>query len=74
MTTPLKRVRRELGIKQETIAAALGVSQAHISCVENRKERASPDLAERIVRFFGREQITEEQILYPQRFADKEAA
>lgn len=74
MTTPLKRARLDLGINQETLAAALGISQAHISSLENRKERASADLAEKIVEYFGSHNITEVQILYPERFANKEAA
>ena len=47
----------------------LRVSHAgNISRLENGKQRASPDLAERLAKHFGYA-ITEIQILYPERFS-----
>ncbi|MCE5182341.1 MAG: helix-turn-helix domain-containing protein [Betaproteobacteria bacterium] len=72
--TPLKLARKKAGKKQEELAAAAGVSQAHISCLENLTERASPVVAEKIAAYLGRDLITEEQILYPERFMEQQAA
>lgn len=38
------------------------------------KARASAEMAEKLVAELGRELITEEQILYPERFIGKKAA
>jgi hypothetical protein len=35
--------------------------------------RASAELAEKLVAVFGRQMITEEEILYPERFQDLDA-
>lgn len=65
---PLKSARKRLGKTQADLADAAGVSQAHISALEIMKERASPALAEKLVELLGRANITEEQILYPDRY------
>lgn len=69
--TPLKAARRKQRLTQKTLAAAAGVTQAHISAVENGVDRASAELAERLVAALGRHSITEEEILYPDRFASQ---
>lgn len=71
--TPLRRARKARGMTQEDLARAVGVTQTHISCIETMAERASPDLAARLVAVLGRQLISEEQILYPERFAKKAA-
>lgn len=71
MQTPLKLIRKKRGKTQEDVANAVGVSQAHISSLEANKERASPDLAEKLAEYLGRDLITEEQILYPERFMEE---
>lgn len=67
--TPLRAARTKRKLTQRQLAAAVGVSQAHISAVENGMDRASPELAEKLVTVIGRPLITEEKILYPERFA-----
>lgn len=69
--TPLKTARTSKGLTQEALAARVDVSQAHLSSVENMNERASPELAEKLVKVLGRKLITEEQVLYPKRFLGK---
>lgn len=68
--TPLQSARKSKGLTQEQLAKKVGVSQAHISDLERNEERASADLAARLVKALGRRRIREEQILYPERFVD----
>lgn len=68
--TPLKAIRMKRKLTQKLLAAAVGVTQAHISAVENGVDRASPELAERLVAVLGRPSITEEEILYPERYME----
>lgn len=66
--SPMKRARKRLGLTQQQAAKAGEVSQAHLCNVENGRERASPQLAEKLAGVLG---IPEEQILYPERFPDE---
>lgn len=68
--TPLSKIRRRMKLTQQELALAVDVTQAHISAVENGAARASAELAEKLVAVFGRHMITEEEILYPERFRD----
>lgn len=72
--TPLKAARKRKNFTQIELAVAVGVTQAHISAVENGRDRASPELAERLVAVLGRWVITEEEILYPERYAELKRA
>lgn len=69
--TPLKAARKREKLTQQALAASSGVTQGHISAVENRVQRASPGLAARLVAVIGRQAITEEEILYPERFIER---
>lgn len=71
--TPLKAARKKKRLTQEALALAVGVTQAHISAVENGVDRASAELAERLVAALGPRLITEEQILYPERYVELKA-
>jgi transcriptional regulator with XRE-family HTH domain len=68
MHPPLKALRIKRGQTLQTVAAAVGTDAGNISRLENGKQRASPDLAERLAKHFGYA-ITEIQILYPERFS-----
>lgn len=68
MTTPLRFVRLSLGLTQLQLARLVEVTQPHISALECGVQRPSPELAERLARALGRHRITEEQLLYPDRF------
>lgn len=81
MSTPLKSIRTQLGIRQKDLARHCDATQPHISSIENGDDRASPDLAERIAKFIKgkveelpasdrRRQLefSELHVLYPGRF------
>lgn len=72
--TPLMFVRKHAGQSIGEVARALAVTPTHISKVERAKGRCSPELAEKLVKHFGSNQITEEQILYPDRYMANQAA
>lgn len=65
--SPLKKLRTERGLSIHRVAEAVGTHGGNLSRIENRRQRCSPELAERLARFFGYA-ITEIQILYPERF------
>ena len=65
----LRSARKLRSMSQVDLASMVGVTQGHISSLETMDERASAALAEKIVVVLGRDLITEEQILYPERFA-----
>ncbi len=49
------------------VASAVGLDTGNLSRIERRQQRASPSTAEALANFFDRS-VTEEQILYPERF------
>lgn len=70
MDTPLQRARildtRQLS--QEAVADAVGLTQSYYSRIERGLVQASPEIAEKLARFFGHK-VSEIEILYPERFA-----
>lgn len=66
MDTPLKLARIRSGHTQEALAAMVDTTKVTISRVERCRASASRGLAERLAKALG---LTEEQILYPERFA-----
>lgn len=71
MTTPLKTLRERRQLTVSAVAEACGTDHSNLSRIENGRQRAGLDLAERLAKFFGHE-ITELQILYPERYVEKE--
>lgn len=71
MQTPLKTLRTDRNQTLQTVAKAVDTDAGNLSRIENGKQRASPDLAEKLAKHFGYA-ITEIQILYPERFRDAE--
>lgn len=69
MTTPLRFVRMSLGLTQKQLARLVQVTQPHISALECGVQRPSSALAARLAQALGRQVITEEQLLYPERFS-----
>ena len=53
MTNRLEALRRERGIRQEDLAAALGVSRQTVISLEKGKYNPSLALAFRLSRYFG---------------------
>jgi len=70
MQAPLKAARTRRGLTLDQVSQAVGTDSGNLSRIENGKQKASPDLAERLAKHFGGE-ITEIQILYPERFSSK---
>ncbi|SDH23696.1 helix-turn-helix transcriptional regulator [Propionivibrio dicarboxylicus] len=68
MFNPVKAVRIQRGETLATVAASVQTDVGNLSRIENCKQKASPELAERLARHFGYA-VTEIQILYPERFA-----
>lgn len=74
MSTPLKDVRLKRGLTLKEVADAVEVDTGNLSRIENSKQTVSKDLAARLATFYGHE-VTEMQIIYPERYTpDPEAA
>lgn len=67
MNTPLKKARNQLGKTLAEVSQEVGTDSGNLSRIENCKQKASPELAERLAKYFGYA-VTEIQILYPERF------
>ncbi|MCL2656124.1 MAG: helix-turn-helix domain-containing protein [Betaproteobacteria bacterium] len=73
MKTPLRlaRERRELTIVQ--ISAETGIDPGNLSRIERGCQTPSTKVAERLAKFFNNE-VTELQILFPERYVEKYVA
>lgn len=67
MHPPIRAMRVKRNQTLAEVAAAVGTDAGNMSRIENGKQQASPALAEKLARYFSYE-ITEIQILYPERF------
>lgn len=71
--TPLRRLRKERGLTLLEVARAVGTDTGNLSRIEKGKQQ-SPELAPKLVEFFGSEHITELEILYPDRYTENRAS
>jgi putative transcriptional regulator len=62
--TPLRALRKSRGLTLQDVAAAIKTDTGNLSRVEQGTQR-SLDLARKLVDFYGREAISEVDILYP---------
>lgn len=67
MNTPLRRIRLKKKCSLAEVSSSVGSDAGNISRIENAKQKPSPKLAEELVKFFNFE-ISEMEILYPERF------
>lgn len=67
MKTPLRQIRERKGQTIVEVSRAVLTDQGNLSRIENGKQKASTELAEKLAKYFDHE-ITEMQILYPDRF------
>jgi len=67
MKTPLRRVRELKGQTIVEVCRAVGADPGNLSRIENGKQKASTELAEKLAKHFG-PGITELEILYPERY------
>lgn len=65
----IKKARKRLGLTIYDVAKKAKVSPATVSRVEREKQGASADVAERMAKVLG---VSEEMILYPERFSSEE--
>lgn len=65
MNTLLRNIRTATGLSTYEVAKAVGVDQSQYSRVENGKGRPSPELANRIAKYFDNA-VTRDQILFPE--------
>ena len=72
MISPLKKIRIARGFTLAEVASAVRTDVSNLSRIENTKQKASPELAERLAKHFGYA-ITEIQVLYPERFVPEGA-
>lgn len=77
--TPLKKARIAKGWRLSDVVERLAqigeaTDTSNLSRLERGVQRASPQLAESLVRVFGKRAITEIHVLYPERFTEKTAA
>ena len=73
MGTPLAKVREKRLIPQIQVARHVGIDKGHYSNIESGKATPSAAVAARIAAFFGHE-VTEIQILYPERYVETTVA
>ena len=64
--SPLRLIRKRNGYSLQQVCLIVGMDNGHLSRIE-RGEKTSADLAERLSTFFKRE-ISEIEILYPERY------
>jgi transcriptional regulator with XRE-family HTH domain len=67
MKSPLRRVREAKGQTIVEVCRAVGTDPGNLSRIENGKQRASTEVAEKLAKHFAGD-ITEMEILYPERF------
>lgn len=68
MITPLRQARESRNMTIQQVAIAIGTDSGNLSRIERGLQVPSKDLAEKLVKHFDGE-ITEIQILWPERFA-----
>lgn len=67
MKSPLRQIRERKGQTIVEVSRAVQTDPGNLSRIENAKQNASPELAEKLVKHFAGE-ISEVEILYPQRY------
>lgn len=67
MHSPLKQARMKRGMTLQQVAAAVGVDSGNLSRIERGQQVPNKELAEKLANFFNGD-ITEIQIIYPERF------
>jgi len=73
MKSPLRQIRERKGQTIVEVGRAVSLDPGNLSRIENCKQKASTELAEKLAKHFDNE-ITEMEILYPDRFTVTEAS
>lgn len=69
MKSPLRQARERAGQTIVEVGRAVETDPGNLSRIENGKQKASTDLAEKLSKHFSGE-VSEMEILYPERFAE----
>lgn len=69
MISPLKRARLARGLTLEQVASAVGIDTGNLSRIERGAQVPSVKRTDALVKYYDNE-ITETQIIYPERFAE----
>jgi len=72
MKSPLRQIREAKGQTIVEVCRSVGIDPGNLSRIENGKQKPSTEIAEKLAKHFGGE-ITEMEILYPERFVDPDA-
>jgi len=77
--TPLKKARLAKGWVLEDVVFRLkriggSADVGNLSRIERGLQKASVELAASLVRVFGKRSLSEMQVLYPERYMEKESA
>jgi transcriptional regulator with XRE-family HTH domain len=70
--TPLRKARQDRNETLKTVADAVGLDTGSLSRIEQGKQGCSPETAAKLAGYFGADEITEMQILYPERYLVKQ--
>lgn len=71
MKSPLRQVREAQGQTIVEVCRAVNTDPGNLSRIENDKQRASTELAEKLAKHFAGA-VTEMEILYPERYGSDE--
>ena len=69
MSSSIKAARLKRGQTLVQVATSIGTDAGNLSRIENGKQKPSTTMAARLARYYNNE-ISEIQILYPERFAE----
>ena len=70
--TPLRKARLNARMTIQEVAAAINCDPGNLSRMERGKQRPSAEVAEKLAHIFSAE-LTEIQILYPERYQSEES-
>lgn len=71
--TPLRNARESRRLTVKEVADVVGTDQGALSRIERQKQVCNLTIAEALTKFFANEKLTENHILYPQRYMAKKA-
>lgn len=72
--TPLRLAREARNLTLKQVADAVGTDGGNLSRVERGTQTPSKELTEALVKFYGVKNLSEVQILFPERFTAQAAA
>lgn len=70
MDTPLRKIRRARRLTLTDVARSNGMDAGNLSRIERGAQAASPEVAEKLSKYFDGE-VTELEIIYPERYSGR---